>query len=56
MPKKHKCKTGVGRPREGREKLTCYPKPETIAAVRARLNDTDNTLGKVLDRRFGAAG
>lgn len=47
-----KRKPGAGRPSEGREKLTCYPKPETVAAIRAGLTERDNTLGKVLDRRL----
>jgi hypothetical protein len=55
MPKKRKRKAGAGRPYEGREKLTCYPKPETVAAIRGALNETDNTLGKALDRRYGFA-
>jgi len=53
---KRKRKSGAGRPHEGREKLTCYPKPETVAAIRAELNESDNTLGKALDRRYGFAG
>lgn len=56
MTKKRKRKPGAGRPNEGREKLTCYPKPETVAAIRCELNERDNTLGKALDRRYGFAG
>lgn len=42
----------IGRPNEGREKLTCYVLPETMRAIRenvSNLNPAQSTLGRVLD-------
>jgi hypothetical protein len=39
----------VGRPSEGRTKVTCYPKPQTVKTIKSMINRERNTFGKVLD-------
>ena len=52
MTPKRKAKHAGGRPREGRVKLTCYPLPATVSAIKARVGGAANTIGKVLDAAF----
>lgn len=42
-------KPKVGRPAEGRKKMTVYVKPITVKKVKKRVSPEHNTLGKVVD-------
>ncbi len=46
-------KNPVGRPKEGRVKVTWYVKPKTECRVKSLVNKVDNTPGKALDRKMG---
>lgn len=50
---KRKNKPGAGRPDEGRERLTIHVLPNTAKAIRSGMTEERNTLGKVIDSKFG---
>lgn len=43
----------IGRPPEGRKKVTWYVKPPTVSKVRRLMTPAQNTPGKVIDVLLG---
>lgn len=42
----------AGRPKEGREKLTVYVKPETVTRIRMKSIVENKTMGAIVDGKF----